>query len=105
MMMWTLETMLLCSTDKWAKRGCVLNTHCKDASPSVFSFPSLSVNNHLVVLHRFHVSTGYCACSWWIGTRSCTILTTNNSFNPFTPKSDQFQISPEASQGILHHTV
>ena len=25
--------------------------------------------------------------------------------NPFTPKSDQFRISPSASQEILHHTV
>ena len=30
----------------------------------------------------------------------------NNDFvNPFTPKIDQFQISPAASPGILHHTV
>ena len=28
-----------------------------------------------------------------------------NGFNPFTPKSDQFQISPAASPEILHHTV
>ena len=26
-------------------------------------------------------------------------------FNPFTPKSDQVQISPVASPVILHHTV
>ena len=26
-------------------------------------------------------------------------------FNPLTPKSDQFQISPAASPQILHHTV
>ena len=26
-------------------------------------------------------------------------------FNPFTPESDQCQISPAASQEILHHTV
>ena len=26
-------------------------------------------------------------------------------FNPFTPKSDQCQISPAASPEILHHTV
>ena len=26
-------------------------------------------------------------------------------FHPFTPKSDQFQISPAASPAILHHTV
>ena len=26
-------------------------------------------------------------------------------FNPFIPKSDQFQISPAASPEILHHTV
>ena len=26
-------------------------------------------------------------------------------FNPFTPKSDQFQISPAASPEIVHHTV
>ena len=25
-------------------------------------------------------------------------------FNPFTPKSDQFQLSPAASPDILHHT-
>ena len=28
-----------------------------------------------------------------------------DSFNPFTPKSDQVQISPVASTVILHHTV
>ena len=28
-----------------------------------------------------------------------------SSINPFTPKNDQFQISPSASQEILHHTV
>ena len=27
------------------------------------------------------------------------------TFNPFTPESDQFQISPAASPEILHHTV
>ena len=27
------------------------------------------------------------------------------TFNPFTPKSDQFQISPAASPEISHHTV
>ena len=27
------------------------------------------------------------------------------SINPFTPKSDQYQISPAASPEILHHTV
>ena len=32
--------------------------------------------------------------------------TCGNIFNPFTPKSDQFQISPAASPEIyLHHTV
>ena len=28
-----------------------------------------------------------------------------DTFNPFTPKSDQIQISPAASPVILHHTV
>ena len=28
-----------------------------------------------------------------------------NYVNPFTPKSDQFQISPAASPGVLHHKV
>ena len=27
------------------------------------------------------------------------------TLNPFTPKTDQFQISPAASPEILHHTV
>ena len=31
--------------------------------------------------------------------------TQRRPFNPFTPKSDQFQISPAASPAILHHTV
>ena len=30
---------------------------------------------------------------------------TRNRMNPFTPKSDQCQISPAASPEILHHTV
>ena len=29
----------------------------------------------------------------------------NGGFHPFTPKSDQFQISPAALPEILHHTV
>ena len=35
-----------------------------------------------------------CICTW-----------TKTSINPFTPKSDQSQISPAASPEILHHTV
>ena len=32
-------------------------------------------------------------------------LHSRTSINPFIPKSDQYQISPVASQEILHHTV
>ena len=32
-------------------------------------------------------------------------LAPTHSFNPFTPESDQCQISPAASPEILHHTV
>ena len=34
-----------------------------------------------------------------------TILSNKTFFNPFTPKSDQSQLSPAASPAILHHTV
>ena len=32
------------------------------------------------------------------------ILTLEHTLNPFTPKSDQLQVSPAASPEILHHT-
>ena len=35
----------------------------------------------------------------------CWVLGQVLTFNPFTPKSDQFQISPAASPEIWHHTV
>ena len=36
-----------------------------------------------------------------IGPQCCT----TNDYNPFTPKSNQFQIFPAVSPEILHHTV
>ena len=33
------------------------------------------------------------------------LQTRSHALNPFTPKSDQVQISPVASPVILHHTV
>ena len=40
----------------------------------------------------------------WCGTL-CAKHSNRCMFNPFTPESDQVQISPVASQVILHHTV
>ena len=43
---------------------------------------------------------------WPIFEVSCVIISGDPFFiSPFTPKSDQFQISPAASPEILHHTV
>ena len=36
---------------------------------------------------------------------SLPLSLTHFTFNPFTPKSDQFQISPAASPETLHHTA
>ena len=36
---------------------------------------------------------------------STKLKTLELSFKPFTPKTDQFQISPAASPAISHHTV
>ena len=46
-----------------------------------------------------------------LASRSCTgkmsldASIQHHRVNPFTPKSDQFQISPPASPEVFHHTV
>ena len=40
-----------------------------------------------------------------VSTFSLASIPTDKLINPFTPESDQFQISPAASPEILHHTV
>ena len=42
---------------------------------------------------------------YWTNTNFSWIFSFLNTFNPFTPKSDQCQISPAASPIIVHHTV
>ena len=39
---------------------------------------------------------------FWLTREACTSVV---PFNPFTPGSDQYLISPAASQDICHHTV
>ena len=45
------------------------------------------------------------AVTWARINEEHTSLNVEGSFNPFTPKSDQFKISPAASPVILHHSV
>ena len=54
----------------------------------------------LMVGHWIFVPTTLCKACYL----SFTAHIFGNKFNPFTPKSDQFQISPAASPEISHHT-
>ena len=47
---------------------------------------------------------GYCSLIWLYSATVCGSFL-QRLLNPFTPKSDQFQISPAASPEISHHTV
>ena len=53
----------------------------------------------------FDVSALKCMRRSIRGRRFLVFLLPSTALNPFTPKSDQFQISPTASQGIFQHTV
>ena len=54
--------------------------------------------------YRVVVATGTGA-GWWVCMCFQATLATKSCVNPFTPKSDQCQLSPAASPVILHHTV
>ena len=57
-------------------------------------FDRVTVHCKIIMNHSKHrLETGWLC--WWL----------DRIFNPFTPESDQCQISPPAPPEILHHTV
>ena len=76
--------------------GCSLHDNRLHGSVAIFFCPVLQFRGFDVTSERGLLG------GWWLHIAHHTL---SLWFNPFTPKSDQCQISPAASPEIRHHTV
>ena len=81
-------------------------------SPELVSSPSHTVQALSFIHGRGRLSTkhgAFCSLRHKVWRSECLVQCRKLSLkpwpNPFTPKSDQFQISPAPSPGIFHHTM